>query len=242
MLKMRYRARSLFLVVLVFVLVATGILAEMSVSEADELILTKDVANIKKAIEALEKIIAEDPKNAEAHITIAKAHLYLGDRVQESKLEIFEAGKSYAEKATELDPKSPDAYYWLAALTGRVGQTRGILQSLFMINPMKEALDTAIEIDPNYAAAYYVLSLLYTEAPGWPVSIGNKQKALEYAQKAVDLAPDDIEFNVHLAKALINNKRTKEAVAVLNRVLEMPHIDTELEYKEEARELLQKHK
>ena len=107
---------------------------------------------------------------------------------------------------------------------------------------MKEALDTAIEIDPNYAAAYYVLSLLYTEAPGWPVSIGNKQKALEYVQKAVDLAPDDIEFNVHLAKALINNKRTKEAVAVLNRVLEMPHIDTEPEYKEEARELLQKHK
>ena len=44
---MRYRARSLFLVVLVFVLVATGILAEMSVSEADELILTKDVETSK---------------------------------------------------------------------------------------------------------------------------------------------------------------------------------------------------
>ena len=86
MLKMRYRARSLFLVVLVFVLVATGILAEMSVSEADELILTKDVANIKKAIEALEKIIAEDPKNAEAYNHRQSPSVFR-NRVQESKLE-----------------------------------------------------------------------------------------------------------------------------------------------------------
>jgi len=231
-----------FWCLLVIVLISTTAIFADSVKEADRLIESKDITNIKASIAILEKTIEERPLNGEAQWTMAKAHLYLGDRVIDGKLEIFEAGKAYAEKAVQLLPNSADAHFWLSALIGRVGQTRGVLQSLFMVNPLKKELDIVLEIDPNYAAAYFALSVLYTEAPGRPLSIGSKEKALENAWRSVDLDPDNIEHNVNLAKVLINNKKTKEALEVLNNVLAMPHIDTEVQLKEEAIALLKKHK
>ena len=121
---------------------------------------------IEQAIDRLEGHLERNPKDGEALWLAAKAYLYLGDRLEEDVLETFEKGKEYAEAATEYLPESPHPHFWKASLIGRIGQTRGILSSLFMVRPMKDSLDKALELDDGYADAHWVLSQLYHQAPG----------------------------------------------------------------------------
>ena len=52
-------------------------------------------------------------------------------------------------------------------------------------------MKVSLRLDPNYdlAGADRALGLLYYEAPGWPLSVGNKNKARQHLQRAVKLAP-----------------------------------------------------
>lgn len=229
--------RKLAIVMCVMLAVSLPSLA-VDLDTANVLIESKQLANIEAVIADLTSYLADNPEDGHANWVIAKAYLYLGNRVSEDVLETFQKGKEYADRAVELVPTSPDAFFWQASLIGCIGQTRGILQSLFMVRPMKDALDRALELDENYADAYHVLSMLYEQAPGFPLSIGNKKLALETARKAVELAPDNIEYPIQLARALNHNNRRSEAVEVLEELLSRPAIEQDLELKAEAEELL----
>ena len=225
----------------IFVLLACVVIsaAVSDIKKADRLIDTKQAANIEKAIAMLDDLLSDEPNNGEVLWVMAKAHLYLGDRSLDSeKLAIYEAGKDYADKAVESLPNCPHAHYWQAVLIGRVGETKGILNSLFMVRPLKEALDRVLELDEGYADAYFALSQLYLQAPGFPLSVGNKSKALEMAEKAVELEPDNAEFNVQLARTLLAYRRSSEAVEVLKRALQSPEMDIDNLLKDEAEKLL----
>lgn len=231
--------RSVYmLVLLVILLVASLPVKAVPLETIDTFIVTKEIPEIKKAISLLGEHLTENPNDGRALWMMAKAHLYLGDEIEEDKLAAFEAGKEYAEQAVKLLPQSADAHYWVAALIGRVGQTRGILSSLFMVRPMKNALDRVLELDEDYADAYWVLSQLYHEAPGFPLSIGSKKLALENAQIALNLDPDNVEFQLQLAKALEYNGDKRAAVETLNELLTMPALKDEPKIKKEAEELL----
>lgn len=206
-------------------------------AELDALILTKDVPKIQSAIDGLKELLGQNPDDGEALWLLSKAYLYLGDRTEEGRLKVFETGKKYADQAVETVPDNPHAHYWLSALLGRIGQTRGILSSLSMVRPMKEALDRVLELDENYAAAYWVLSQLYQQAPGFPLSIGNKKLALENARRAVELAPEDLEFQLQLAKALEHNGQKAEAKAVLEEIRSNPRLKDDSDLQKEAEEL-----
>lgn len=238
--KIKKISSCLFLLVL---LLSVNVYAEGTpvIDEVQVLLSHKRLPSIESAIDKLESILADEPDNGTALWVMAKAKLYLGDRVEKDKrLEIYESGKEFAEQATEIATNSADAYYWLAALTGRVGQTKGILNSLFMIGPLKEALDSAIELDADFADPYFAMSQLYQQAPGWPLSLGNKDLALEYAEKAVELDPGDPEFQVQLARVLVDHKRHDEALELLEIALESPEMEIDLILKAEAEELYAK--
>lgn len=211
---------------LIMLLVGLGLLAlptlAASFPEIDALILTKEKGKIEEAITQLERLLEKDPQDGEILWHMAKAHLYLGDQLEENKLEVFERGKEYADLAVELLPSSPHTHYWQSALIGRIGQTRGILSSLFMVKPMKQALDQVLELDENYADAHWVLSQLYQQAPGFPLSIGNKKLALEHAEKAIALEPQNFDFRLQHALALEHNGRDEEALAVLTKLSQEP--------------------
>lgn len=200
----------------------------------DELIETKNVSRIREAIDRLETHLKGNSQDGEALWRTAKAYLYLGDRVDDDKLEVFETGKAYAETAVEFLPTSPHPHFWQAALTGRIGQTRGILSSLFMVRPMKDALDQALELDENYADAHWALSQLYHQAPGFPLSIGSKKSALQHAERAIELDPGNLDYQLQLALALEYNGRKDEAISVLESLLVDPALNQEPELRAEA--------
>jgi len=199
-------------------------------------------------VEALELARAVDGEmdNPEFLWKKARLHYWYGDNIaqnRDDKLESFERGLELLEKAEELDNQNADIFYWKASLTGMRGQTRGILQSLFMVNPMKEALEKTIELDPDYASAYYVLGILYREVPGWPLSIGNDKKSVEYLEKALSFEPGNLEWKYELALSLIENNERERAQKILEEIVNTElSQDVSFEWKraqEKAKDLLE---
>ncbi len=221
---MKKRVSYLSMLTIIFVLALSVFAGAADFRSIEGLIETKDVTRIQEAIDRLEAHLQDKPADGEALWLIAKAHLYLGDRTEDDKLAILEMGKSYAEAAIEVLPNSPHPYYWQASLSGRIGQARGIMSSLFMVRPMKESLDRALELDDDYADAHWVLSQLYHQAPGFPLSIGNKKSSLQHAERALELEPANFDYQLQFAVALEYNGRKQEAIEVLEALLAEPNL------------------
>lgn len=212
-------------VLLFFVFLGVSVYAAddlaQKMQKADQLLQVGEPATINQAGDIYLDLLAKYPTNYDLLWKTAKYYDKLG-LITKNPLPIFEKGKDLAEKATKLYPNRVEGHYWLASLIGRVGEEKGILNSLFMVKPMKAELDRCLEIDPKFPDTYYVLGLLYWKVPGWPVSIGDKKKAVECAQKAVDLKPTDFSFQYGLYEALHAANRDAEAKAVLERIIKMP--------------------
>ena len=95
-------------------------------------------------------------------------------------------------------------------------------------------LERAIQLDPNFAAAYAALGEAWGMDGVWrPDSNAHEvyAKALEYSQAAVDLDPDSAEANASLGHSLMQNRRWKEAEAALRRAIQLdPHNLEAIEY------------
>lgn len=208
--------------------------------DLDASILSKDPVQIKQALIYLEENLEKKPNDGKTHWMTAKAYLYLGDYEAENKLKNYETGQKHADRAVELAPDSPHSHYWKSTLIGRIGQVKGILSSLNMVRSMKETLDKVLELDENYADAYWVLSQLYQEAPGFPLSIGNKKKSLENAEKAFNLVPTNVEYQYQLAAALDYNDKKDEAIKILHELLANPSLQNEPNVQKDAELLLAK--
>ena len=72
----------------------------------------------------------------------------------------------------------------------------------------------AIHEDPMYASAWCSISRIYS-------STGNIEKALEYAEKSVDIEFDNIEFNMLLANLYMKLSRFEEAENVYENLISL---------------------
>lgn len=83
------------------------------------------------------------------------------------------------------------AHYYLALNNGQLARAETI-GGLKLVGEIQSEFQAARDLDAsfNFAGPARGLGQLYRDAPGWPVSIGNHQKALETLETAVALAPD----------------------------------------------------
>jgi len=140
------------------------------------------------------------------------------------KLVWIARGEKAAEKAIEGLPDRVEGYYYLAVLNGRRAQHSGIGFSAMALAKRVEELGLkAVELNAGFenGAPYRLLALLYMHAPPWPTSIGDLDKAIEYADKAVGVA--DYPMN-HLTRGevLIEADEGVEARKELKLVLTAP--------------------
>lgn len=150
---------------------------------------------------------------AEIYWRLARFQLFIADDKEDAGagkdelLSLFDKGVEFANKAIELKP-SADAYYWRSSNTGRWGETKGILDSLGKSKPMHADLTKVIELDPDYADAWYVFGRLYLLLPGWPISFGNVKYAASFARRSIDVyAEDDLKISYYKSLAEILWKR-----------------------------------
>jgi tetratricopeptide (TPR) repeat protein len=110
------------------------------------------------------------------------------------------------------------------------------------VDDIKESMSRVLELQPDYqaASAYDALGQieLKTRLKG-----GDPQKAVEYLEKGLALAPDNSNIRVHLAEAYLAVKRDTDARRHLEQVLQMkPNPDYMPEYREaveKAKKLIQ---
>ena len=166
-----------------------------------------------------------DNEKAEIYWRLARTNLELTDQLErdgaskETLLAEFDRGVSFADKSLNLNSDNYNAYYWRSANTGRWGETKGILDSLFKAPSMRDDLEKAINSNPSHGDSYYVLGRLYYAVPGI-ISFGNKDYAVSLARKSIDnqekkARPYHYSYYLALAKDLWgrnwkSSKRLKE--------------------------------
>ncbi len=128
---------------------------------------------------------------------------YAGESI-ETLLSLYEKGESYADQSIALDPNNLKGYYLKACNIGRRENARGTLASLSQADLMRRLLVKVAQAEPQAAGPWYVLSQLYAQAPGWPVSFGNPVWAVSLGRKALDAESDaPLDYSIQLARHLL---------------------------------------
>ena len=102
------------------------------------------------------------------------------------------------------EPELAAGHYYLAMNLGQLARTE-YLGALALVKEMEPEFQKAGKLDPllDHAGPERNLGLLYRDAPGWPVSIGNPSKAQPLLKQAVKLAPDYPENYLHLIESYL---------------------------------------
>jgi tetratricopeptide (TPR) repeat protein len=110
------------------------------------------------------------------------------------------------------EPGLAAGHYYLAMNLGQLARTE-YLGALALVREMEPEFKMAGELDPQFdhAGPKRNLGLLYRDAPGWPVSIGNPSKAQSLLKQAVKLAPDFPENHLHLIESYLKWNETDDA-------------------------------
>jgi len=213
------------------------------------------------ALAHFEAALSMDPRNYEANWRAASALVDIGKQTPDSvksraRDSLYARAESLAKVAVEADSTGADRHYILAAAIGRASLTKSKKERVRRAAIIRSEALKAIEIDPNHDKAYHVLGRWHAEIKRLSgltrffaktflgAGIFNEaswEKATEYMEKAVALAPDDIYHRLDLAEVYIDRDRWADAREQLQKVLELPVYDvSDPQHKERAAFLLEK--
>jgi tetratricopeptide (TPR) repeat protein len=214
--------RGAILALLLSLAVAAGAVAQTPSEAARGLIARyhEDPAALDRARDLLEAALAKD-RQVETLITLSYAHFLWGDtraRTDEEKLAAYDRGRQLGERAVELAPKNAEAHLWYAINTGRYGQTKGIMRSLFLLPTVQREIDTILTLDPRNVRAHSLAGNVYMEVPR--IAGGDRAKAEAHFKKGLEIDPRFTVLRVDLARLYIASGRYPEARQELTRVLE----------------------
>ena len=242
---MKTRGILSFLAVFCFVSLLFPQTADEWIVQADKLCNEmKDMETAKEAESLYIKALGIMESKYDVYWKLSRILYYIGEHTEKKKDKkaIFDRGVYYAEKAVEADPEKPDGHYWLGVNHGKVGETRGVLKSLSLVKPIKNAMNKVIELDRSYedGGPDRVLGRVFYKLPGF--AGGDKKKSLEHLLKSKEYRLNDPVTRIYLAETYLALKEKDKAKEELEYVLSLDSdnrwyyaID---ENKEVARELL----
>ncbi|MCE8030658.1 hypothetical protein HOP54_18380 [Halomonas daqingensis] len=118
-----------------------------------------------------------------------------------------------AERLVQANPGEAQPLIWYGIIEASHARERSGLGALGSARSARDALERAIEIDPQggNGSAYVTLGALYDRAPGRPVGFGNSATAERMFQRALQIRPDGIDVNYYYATFLEDEGRRDEA-------------------------------
>jgi len=179
----------------------------------------EEPTRIDKLRADLDEAIRADP-HVDNLIALAQVCFIWGDiraRTSADKLSAYEQGREAARRAMELAPRNVLAHFWYATNTGRWGQTKGVVRSLFLLSTVKQEIATVFELDPRFPPGYSLAGNVYSEVP--EMLGGNLDRAEQMFRNGLMLEPKFTGMRVGLAKTLIKKGRLAEARKELEAVL-----------------------
>jgi tetratricopeptide (TPR) repeat protein len=192
------------------------------------------LGDLREAIAALEKaarLLAGRPSKTQTmdvQWRLARACFYASELEKEAAIRLnwIAKGEDAGQTAVRERPDRVEGYYYLAVLKGRRAEISGLgFSAMILARKVEHLGEKAVDIDPNFedGAPYRLLAMLYANAPPWPTSIGDMDKAIEFAQKAIDLSDYPMNHLI-MAEVLIEDDEIQDARDELKKVLEAPKV------------------
>jgi len=180
----------------------------------------EDPTRLDRARDVLEAALKQE-RRVETLILLARVYFLVGDvraTTPEAKLAAYDRGRDLGQRAVELAPRSEEAHLWYAINTGRWGQARGVVRSLFLLPTVREELDVIFALNPKSVRGHALAGNVLFEVPG--LLGGDRKKAEEHYRKALEIDPRFTVVRVDLARLLIATGRHDEARRELTRVID----------------------
>jgi tetratricopeptide (TPR) repeat protein len=222
----RMKAKIFFILLIIFSFSISLISQEPEelIAQADKLYAEmKDMAVAQEALAKYREAAVNAEDKYEVFWKLSRIFYYIGSRTESKKEKkvIFGQGIYYAKKAIVLEPEKPDGHFWVGVNYGVFGEAKGVLKSLSLVKPIKEAMNKVIELDRGYedGGPDRVLGRVYFKLPGF--AGGSKKKSLEHLLKSKELAPNDALTRCYLADTLLTHKEVEKAREELEYVLSM---------------------
>ena len=179
----------------------------------------EDLSSIDRMRAQLTRAVEADP-SVDSLLALAEVAFIWGEiraATTDEKLSAYDQGRRAAGRAVELAPHNAIAHLWYAIDTGRWGQTRGLMRSLFLLPLMRREIDTVLALDPTFAPAYSLAGQFYYEVPA--LLGGDIDRAETLFRTGLRLDPTYTGMRVGLARVLIKKGRPAEARKELEAVL-----------------------
>jgi tetratricopeptide (TPR) repeat protein len=214
--------RSRLLLIAIVFAVPIAAASDAPVEQARALVARyhEDRAVIDRARDLLEDALTRDSQ-VETMIMLSYVSFLSGDvraTTPEEKLAAYERGREVGKRAVELAPKNHDAHLWYAINTGRWGQTKGVLRSLFLLPTVREEIDILFQLNPRSVRAHSLAGNVFVEVPA--LFGGDKEKAEEHFKKGLAIDPKFTVLRVDLARLYIATGRHADARQELRRVID----------------------
>ena len=182
-----------------------------------------DLAKAKEGLAKYQDALLQQEDAYGVYWRMARIEYWIGDHTADNKEKkrVFEIGIYHAKKAVALGPDRPEGHYWLGVNYGVYGEAKGVLKSLSLVKPIKEAMNKVLAIDPKFddGGADRVLGRVYFELPGF--FGGDKKKSLAHLQKSKEMGPQVGLTRIYLADTYLALKDIQKAREELEFVIAM---------------------
>ena len=190
----------------------------------------------------IKKVLADNPNQYQWQWRQARAQYSLAKKASETKSKYYDLCILHSSRAIELQPGSAISYFYRGLCLGKQGEMKGVWASLGIIEPFKDDMKRAVELDPkvNHAGPHRALGKLYLELPFFLG--GDSDKSVFHLKEAVRLAPDYAENHLGLAQILVkknNLNEARESIHKLMRLTDNTQDEKLILLREEGMELLE---
>lgn len=198
-----------------------GVLALLlSIAHANAFNPTNFLAQAQAAFHTAEKAWQTNAANFDANINFSRAAFDLAEFAPDNteRERLAHIGIRCARAAIERHRERVEGHYYLGLNLGQLARTK-MLGALKILNEMEAEWIAAREVDSKFdhGGPDRSLGILYMEAPGWPTSVGNKNKASKHLELAVSIDPKYPDNLISLMEAYVKwkdwpnlDKRMKE--------------------------------
>jgi len=181
----------------------------------------------EQAIRMYEKALSLQPDDYETLWNLAKLCQIYGQSLpaaeKQRKIVFWEKGRTYGERAMEVNPDGKEGHFYYMSNLGSIVQIKGKLTSLWNLRRIKQEMDRTLELDPDFPPALVARAQYLTQMPG--LFGGDEQEAMRLYLRAVEKDPAYYIAYYYMAELEAEERRYKEAEAHLNRIIECPEQD-----------------
>ncbi|MEN2997498.1 MAG: TRAP transporter TatT component family protein [Brevinematia bacterium] len=185
-------------------------------------IRTKEDA--KSLYEHYKEAFAKDKnyENAWKLCAFARFYGFYFVKDKRSREAIFEEAKNAGEYAVKVNPDGVEGNYFLGVAYGSWAEERGVMNSLALAGPIVDLMTKVIKKNPSFrdGAGYIVRGRVYAKAPGWPISIGDADKAVKDFEMAIKY-PNRTAYRYY-SEFLISKGEYRKARELIEKGLSLP--------------------